>query len=1002
MPISERDFEETIEATLLAGGPDDSDAGRAVRERFGFPGPYTPGGYHKRDAGDYDPALCLLPRDVITFVQTTQPEQWAKIKRQYKDESRDRFLKRLRSEIDRHGTLHVLRRGVKDVGARVQLAYFRPHSGLNPDLQKKYAANIFSVVRQLRYSETTGHTLDLTIFLNGLPIFTAELKDPLTGQTWRNAVAQYKNDRDPREPLFAFGRCLAHFAVDPDEVHFASQLRGPETTFFPFNLGYNGGEGNPPRLDNYSTIYLWEQVWARDSVLDLLQNFVHIIQQKDEAGHPTGERKLIFPRYHQLDAVRRLVTDAKEKGPGHRYLIQHSAGSGKTYSISWLAHQLSVLHDDEDSAVFDSVIVVTDRVVLDRQLQDHVTQFEQVSGVVEPIEGTSNDLKEALEQGKKIIVSTIQKFPYILEEVGNLAGSTFAVVIDEAHSSQAGETARDMKAVLAADDLEQAEREDQQAEQSLQDRILREVESRGPLPNVSHFAFTATPKAKTLELFGTPTDSGSYEPFSVYSMRQAIEEGFILDVLENYTTYRTYWKLLKKVQDDPRYDQRKAKYLLKRFVDLHEHTIDKKLEIIVEHFRQNVESKIRGQAKAMIVTRSRAHAVRYKLAMDRFLREQGYKFKALVAFSGTVKDEGDEYTERGMNGFPQQHTPDRFKRPGFRFMIVAEKFQTGFDQPLLYAMYVDKTLRGLHAVQTLSRLNRTYPGKDETVVLDFANEAEVIEEAFKPYYEKTLLSKATEPNLLYDLETALEDFHLYTHEELDRFAESYFNPKVNQALLYSTLEPAIERFRDLAQAEREEFRSTLADFKRTYAYLSQVVSFADAELEKLYHFGRYLLKRLPMGDDDPLPVDVLTAVDIDTIRLQQTFEGTIDHPRGMEPLQPKSGKSGRANQPEDLEPLSEIIRELNERYGVSLGSEGETTLRNMMGRLEENEVLRETVQRNVPENARLAFNHIAEDLVQDLLDSNFHLYKTITDDRVVRERLFEWMFDQYREQVVQA
>jgi type I restriction enzyme R subunit len=1001
MAITERDFEDTIESTLLAGGPDDPEQGRALKERFTFPGDFTPGGYHRRDAGDYDPALCLIPRDIITFIQTTQPQEWSKIKRQYKEEARKRFLQRLKKDVDKHGTIHVLRQGVKDVGARIQLAYFRPHSGLNPELQQKYAANIFSVVRQLRYSETTGHTLDLTIFLNGLPILTAELKDPLTGQSWKNAVSQYKNDRDPREPLFDFGRCLAHFAVDPDQVHFTTHLQGQETTFFPFNLGYNGGPGNPPRLHGYRTAYLWEQTWARDSVLDLLQNFVHIIQEKDDLGQPRGETKLIFPRHHQLDAVRRLVADAKNAGTGERYLIQHSAGSGKTYSISWLAHQLSVLHDKDDEAVFDSVIVISDRVVLVRQLQDHVTQFEQVSGVVEPIEGTSQDLKEALEKGKKIIVSTIQKFPYIQDEIQRLGSSRFAVVIDEAHSSQTGETARSMKAVLAAKSLEEAEEEDSKVQQELEDRILHEVEKRGPLPNVSHFAFTATPKAKTLELFGTQNEHGAFEPFSLYSMRQAIEEEFILDVLENYTTYRTFWKLLKTVQDDPRYDQRKAKYLLKRFVDLHEHTIEKKLEIIVEHFRQNVQSKIRGRAKAMIVTRSRLHAVRYKLVMDRYLREQGYKFNALVAFSGTVKDEGDEFTETAMNGFPQSQTADRFKHPDNRFMIVAEKFQTGFDQPLLYAMYVDKTLRGLHAVQTLSRLNRTYPGKDEPVVLDFANVGEIIQEAFKPYYEKTLLSEATDPHVLYDLETEIQGFHLYTQEELNRFAENYFNPKVNQSRLFSILDGAVDRFVVLEDEKREQFRSALNAYRRIYAFLSQVVSFADADLEKLYHFGRYLLKRLPK-DEDALPVEVVTAVDLDTVRLQQTFEGEIDLPRGTEPLPPIGEKGGRVPQAEELEPLSQIIKELNELYGINLGPEAETTLGNLMGRLEEDEVLRETVRQNVPDNARLAFNHIAEDLVQDLLDSNFQMYKTIMDDRSVRERLFDWMFDQYREQVAGA
>jgi len=994
--ISERNFEDTIEAVLLAGGPDDRiEEPRALKERFTFPGEFTPGGYCRRLPDDYDPALCLIPQDAMAFVQATQPKEWQKLKRQYGDETRARFLRRLSREVERRGTLDVLRKGIRDVGARIQMVYFLPSSGLNPELQKKYRGNVFSVVRQLRYREKGGESLDLALFLNGLPIFTAELKDPLTGQTWKHAVAQYIRSRDPREPLFAFGRCLAHFAVDPNEVHFATHLRGGDTMFFPFNLGYNGGKGNPPGLKGYATAYLWEQVWARDSVLDLIQKFIHVVEEIDDRGQLTGERRLIFPRYHQLEAVRRLVQHARQNGPGRRYLIQHSAGSGKSYSISWLAHQLSVLHDDQDRAVFDTIIVVTDRRVLDRQLREHVRQFQQVRGVVQPIEGTSQELRQALEQGKKIIVTTLQKFPVIEGEIQSMAGSRFAVIIDEAHSSQSGETARSLRAVLATESLEEAERLDAEAaEETLEDLIVAEIQKRGRLRNVSHFAITATPKPKTLELFGARNERGQYDPFSIYSMRQAIEEGFILDVLENYTTYRTYWNLLKHIEDDPRYDRRKAAYLLRRFVDLHELTIAKKLEIMVEHFHQNVRHRIGGKAKAMIVTCSRLHAVRYKQAMDRYLKEKDYDFKALVAFSGTVDDGGIKYTESQMNRFSESQTAEAFKRDEYRFLIVAEKFQTGFDMPLLYAMYVDKRLSGLHAVQTLSRLNRTYPGKDGTMVLDFVNEAEDIQKAFEPYYERTILSEGTDPHLLYELEARIEEFGLFSRQEIDRFAREYFKPNPNQALLIDALRPAVDRFKSVKPEEQEMIRSALGEFVRVYAFLSQVVTFADAELEKLYHFCRYLVRLVPR-ELEALPLEVIEAVDLESLRLVKASEGSIALPRGRGELEPQGAGAEGMPRGEELEPLSEIIRELNERFGADLTDQDRLTLQQLEEALAQDPAVENSVRINTPENARLTFDHAAEDRVQDLLESNFRLYKRIVDDPTFRQVLFDALFDRY-------
>jgi type I restriction enzyme R subunit len=654
-----------------------------------------------------------------------------------------KFLQRLASEISKRGTLDVLRKGVKDSGCKVQLAFFRPATGLNQATQKLYEANQFTVIRQLRYSENGHQSIDLVLFLNGLPIFTAELKNPLTGQNVQHAITQYRTDRDPKEPLFAFGRCLAHFAIDPDLVYLTTQLQGSKTRFLPFNQGRNGGAGNPPSWKGFATAYLWEQTWSRDSVLDLIQNFVHVVEEEDDSGKKTGKKSLLFPRYHQLDAVRRLVSDARARGTGQLYLIQHSAGNGKSNSIAWLAHLLSSLHDAQAKRIFD-IIIITDRRALDRQLQRTVLAFEQTLGLVENIDTTSHQLRQALEAGKTIIVTTLQKFPVIHDQIGELPGKRFAVIIDEAHSSQSGESTKSLKAILSVPNLEEAEQSEGQEEaEDRDDKINDAMQKRGRLPNMSLFAFTATPKQKTLELFGVRKEDGSYEAFSLYSMRQAIEEGFILDVLENYTTYRAYWNLLKKVSDDPRYEQGKAFALLRAFVEQHQHTIEKKVAIMVEHFAAHVRPKIGDRAKAMIVTRSRPLAVRYKLAVDAYLKSHNHDFKALVAFSGTVTSEGIDYTEAGMNtatvgmSVSENQTAEVFKGDEYRLLIVANKFQTGFDQPLLHTMYVDKKLGGVNAVQTLSRLNRTCPGKSDTAVIDFANDADEIKKAFEPYYDRT-------------------------------------------------------------------------------------------------------------------------------------------------------------------------------------------------------------------------------------------------------------------------
>ena len=999
--ISERAFEETIEATLLQGSPQAAPYGAGFTGEVPIAFAGQPGGYRKRSHEEYDRVLCLLSRDVVDFVLATQPKEWEKLKQHHGANVREQFLKRLSSEIGRRGALDVLRSGIKDSGCKFSLAYFRPASGLNEETRRLYQGNLFSAVRQLHYSTTNEKSLDLALFLNGIPIFTAELKNPLNGQNIEDAIRQYKNDRDPRDPLFAYGRCLAHFAVDPDLVYVTTQIAGEKTLFLPFNQGKFGGAGNPPvppTRKGFSTSYLWEETWTRDSVLDLVRQFIHEVEEEDEKGRKTGKRFIIFPRYQQLDCVRKLVSDARVNGAGRRYLIQHSAGSGKSFTIAWLAHQLSTLHDVNDRRVFDSIVVITDRRVLDRQLQTTMRQFEQTLGVVENIDTTSRQLKEALESGKTIIVTTLQKFPVIAKEIGELPGKRFAVIVDEAHSSQSGESTKSLKAVLAPRSLEEAEDEESEAEtpeEELENTILAEMEKRGRLPNVSTFAFTATPKSRTLELFGTKRTDGKFAPFHLYSMRQAIEEGFILDVLANYTTYKAYWRLLKRIEDDPRYDKKKAEYLLRSFVELHPHAIGEKVRIMVEHFAAKVQSEIAGKAKAMIVTRSRLHAVRYKLAVDKYLTERGYSFKALVAFSGTVKDGGQSYTEFAMNGLSEAQTAKTFDRAEYRFLIVANKFQTGFDQPLLHTMYVDKKLGGVNAVQTLSRLNRTLtPEKNGTLVLDFANEAAEIKAAFEPYYETTLLSEETDPNLLYEIQGKLGAFPVYTDVDVNGFAKIYFDAKSTQDQLYAALEPIVDRFDALLEQEKQDFRGQLTDYVRLYGFLAQVLTFADADLEKFYVFARYLRRLLP-ADRAELPREVQQNIDMESYRIQQTGGGKISLERKPGILDPQGGKGTYNAQSEELESLSQIIAGLNERFGLNLGPEHRVTLGQMMEKLDDDASLDAAARVNTRENVRLTFDQKVEHVIQEIVDSNFDLYKRITDDRAFGEVVKNFLFDQY-------
>ena len=992
--VRERKFEEAIEAGLVTEAESDGTtaaeqpSGAAFRELRG---------YHKRLSSAFDVDLCLIAGDVMDFINATQPKTWQKFHEHHGNDSREKLLKRISREVEKRGVVDVLRGGVKDSGCHFDLAYFQPASGLNPDTQKLHAANMFSLVRQLYYSKDGEQSIDLVLFLNGLPSFTAELKNPLNGQNVLDAIRQYKTDRSPKELLFSFRRCIAHFAVDPDLVYMTTRLDGAATEFLPFNKGNYGGAGNPPAREGYATAYLWNEIWQPDSVLNLISRFVHQFEQeeKDSSGRKTKRQRLIFPRYHQFDCVRRLIEHAGQHGPGEHYLIQHSAGSGKSNSIAWLAHQLATLHDSNDRRVFDSIVIVTDRKVLDRQLQTTVRQFEQVLGVVENIDKTGQQLKDALESGKTIIVSTLQKYPVIAGQIGALPGKRFALIIDEAHSSQSGETTKDLKKVLSARTLEEAAREESGEKPTLEDKIAEEIKARGRLPNVSTFAFTATPKWKTLELFGTKQPNGKFEPFSLYSMRQAIEEKFILDVLQNYTTHKVYWKLLKKIEDDPQYDRHKANYLLQQFVSLHEHSIREKVRIMIEHFAGNTAHRVDGKAKAMIVTRSRLHAVRYKLAVDKYLAEKGHPWKALVAFSGTVRDPdiGAEFTETGMNGVSEAQTAKTFAQPEYRVLVVAEKFQTGFDQPLLHTMYIDKKLSGVNAVQTLSRLNRVHPDKEETMVLDFANDADEIVASFAPYYEATLLSEATDPHLLYDLQQALCGSGVFTQADIDEFASRYFGDQ-SQDQLYAVLKPLVARFEELDSEEEDEFRTKLNDYVRLYAFLSQVLTFADRELEKLYQLARFLRRYLPKSPTE-FPREVQEQIEIESFRVQPTSSGKLKLPRGAGVLHPIQEKTPAGKDDEHIDPLSEIIRRSNDRFGSNLTEEDRVTLRHVAQRLEQDTALDASARVNTRENVRLTFEHKFNDIFQEIINSNFDLYRRATDDESFGTALKDYLFDQY-------
>jgi type I restriction enzyme R subunit len=958
--------------------------------------------YRTRQNSSYNKELCMDTELVLEFIQITQKDNWDKLVEQYGDNVAERFLARLDEELLSRGLLSVLREGIKDRGVAIQLAYLKPENYRNPETLADYAGNILSVMRQVKYSAKNENSIDTVIFVNGLPLFTAELKNQFTGQNVINAISQYRTDRDQKEKLLGFKRCLTHFAVDTEQAYMTTRLSGLTTYFLPFNKGNNGSSGNPEApKGKYKTHYLWEEIWSKDSIFDLIGNFIQEVteESEDKNGRKRKDEKIIFPRYHQLEAVRNIIQDVYQNDVGIHYLIQHSAGSGKSNTIAWLAHRLAELHTMEGDNSFDGVIVVTDRRILDKQLSDTVKSFSHVTGLVKHIENGGKELKEALESGIKIITTTLQKFPVIADTAENIVGRRFAVIIDEAHSSWGGDSPADLRQVLTLDEAEKQSQEQEKAFKTIEDQISERIKARKiSSPNISFFAFTATPKQKTLELFGTKdVITGKYMPFSLYSMKQAIEEKFILDVLKNYTTYETYFGLLKKIEDDPEFDKKKAQRLMVGYVERHDHAIEKKVAIMVEHFEEKIASLIEGKAKAMVVTKSRLHAVRYKIAFDKYLKEKGYSHKALVAFSGTVKDIDSklEYTEAQMNKVSESQTTEEFKKDDYKFLIVAEKYQTGFDQPLLSVMYVDKKLGGVSAVQTLSRLNRTTYTKEETFVLDFVNQTDDIKDAFQPYYTTTVLSEATDPNILHDLERDVRGFKFFTDFEINGFIDEYYSGATPDKLNY-IIDGVVSRIRDekLTEEEMESFKSTIFDYIKKYAFISQIVTFEDPQLEKLYVFLKFLIKKLPKREN-PLPYEVLQAIDMDTYKIEKKSESHIQLDNADGIIDPMGGGGVKNLSIEEKDSLSRIIKEINERYGTNFNDGDRIILNDLSNRLFESDVLKGSVMNNSKDAAKLKFDQLFQDELVGVLDQHFSLYQKLDQSpelkKFVQERVFEYV-----------
>lgn len=960
----------------------------------------TDRGYVSRHHSEYDRSLCLLVSDLVEFIRDSQPKKWEKFSDVFGSGSEEKISKLVSDHIVKKGIVDGLREPVKHHGIHFDLVYFQPKSGLNPDHEELYRTNRLQVVRQVHFSEKNEKSLDMVLFINGIPVITMELKNQLTGQNISHSEKQYRYDRDPKEPLFRFRRCLVHFCVDQDEGSMTTRLRGRDTFFLPFNRGLE----NPINPNGPKTHYLWEEVLTPDSLLDIVENFVHssveFSKEYDEKTGQVVEKKnevLIFPRYHQLDVIRRLKSSLIEDGVGKNYLIQHTTGSGKSYSIGWLSHLLTHLYRSgtDTNRIFDTVVVVTDRRVLDDQLGGTITSLEKQPGVVVRVE-SGQELRESLEKGRSIIVTTIQKFPVISEEISKLQGNTFGIIVDEVHSGQSGETRRHLNRTLSVgqDTGEEEEEEDQEFD-DLDSKILQIMKERGSQSHVSFFGFTGTPKNKTIEMFGTPGEDGIPRPFHVYSMKQSIEEGFTLDVLKNYTTYERHFSLLKKIEDDPRFPEKTSRKKLVNLVDHHEYNIREKVRIILDHFHHVTRHKIQGKGRGMIVVKSRKMCVQYTLEMRRQLQEMGNPYNCLVGFSGTVKYKGEDFTEKSMNP-GVSNIPESFKLPENRILIVSNKFQTGFDEPHLHTMYVDKKLGGLNCVQTLSRLNRTTRGKTDTYVLDFVNDTESVLESFQPYYTTTELESTTDPNRLYDLQDEIKKYMIWSDQEVDQICEIFLDEDRENEQVIPVLDTIVDRWKNIGDEEkREDFRSKSKSFVRLYGYVSQVTDFHEPEWEKLYIFLRLLVMKFPRVDG-PVEVDsLLPLVDLEYFRLEKNYEGELrlrDEKGELPPVH--IGNSTPVEDEEDL--LSRIIQSVNDRFGTDFTEEEKVNLTMILENTLENEELDRIHQSdNSPTNKRDQFNKVVEKEFLDMVNQKLDFYNKVKTNRDVEGTILRLLYEGY-------
>lgn len=992
--LKERNFEEAIENYLI-----------------------TEGGYEKGIPEHLNRTSALDEDTFINFIKTTQPTEWEKHTRNYPNNPEQALLRRFQEEVSATNILQVLRHGFKDRGVKFYPCYFKPETTMNPEHNKRYSQNILHCTRQMKFSLLDERSIDIVLLLNGIPVVSMELKNQFTGQDVSNAISQYKFDRATKDKMFEFKqRVLVHFAVDLYDVYMTTRLQGTSTYFLPFNQGSNGagnvgGKGNPQIEDDYLTSYLWKRVLKKDSLMEILQKYMHLKVEdiKDKNGKITGKKEtMIFPRYHQLDVVTKLLEDVKENGSGKNYLIQHSAGSGKSNSIAWLAHRLQSLHDKNDEVIFNSVIVVTDRKILDSQLQDTIYQFDHIDGVVRPITKGSESLKTALNDGAKIIITTLQKFPYIYQDV-QATGKRYAVIVDEAHSSQSGTAAKKLKVALGDTEevLEQYAREEAEEESKMEDyedNLVKELSTHGMHKNISFFAFTATPKNKTLQLFGEKQENGTYRPFHIYSMRQAIEEGFILDVLQNYTTYRQYYKITKKIEGDPEYDKAKGARAVSRFESLHPHNIAQKTAIIIEHFREVTKNKIDGKAKAMVVTASRLHAVRYLFEFRRYIQEHNYTdLDVLVAFSGSLEDNGQEWTEEKINKTKdgeviKENQLKKYFHDEFDMLIVAEKYQTGFDEPLLHTMFVDKKLNGVKAVQTLSRLNRTMRGKEDTFVLDFSNTQEEIQRSFQPYYEATVLEDETDPNLIYTLKRQLGDFHVYQEREVEEFAKKFYQKTIpTLSILSPILKPAVERYEALEDKQKDEFKSLIHGFNRSYSFITQICRMFDKDMQKLYVFTKYLTKLLPKNNSEKINLE--DALLLEYYKLQKTAEGniTLEKTEGVVPG--IKGGDGSGSKEKEKGSLSEILDKFNKKFGTTF-TEQDKVLAQLKADMMKNEQMANSAKSGDKTAFKTLYDKQFNDIAINRYEENDSFFKGLFENadklKFIKELLLADVYNELR------